>query len=677
MVHPRLMAHLAILLHMHQPDYRHPETGVPIMPWARLHGLRGYRDVAVELTEADIDLTVNLVPSLLDQLLAYAGGRSDRHLELTERPASDLRPAEIEEIRRTFVTGHPTMIEAHSAYRTLASRVSSGDRMSVTSVRDLQVWGTLSWFGATAVRDFPVLGDLRRKGAGFTEADKRAMLDVQRAVLDQLPGQYRRLAEAGRLSTSPYYHPILPLLVDATHARRAMPHLPDEVRFRWPEDASAQLRLARERMHEVFGVRPVGLWPSEGSVSPEVVELAAAAGFRWLATDEEVLFRSDRAGSVRPGPWDLGSGMVGFFRDHGLSDRIGFQYARWEPADAVADLVGTAAARAGDGVLTLALDGENPWEAWADAGHEFRQRLYDALRTGPVRAITLDAASERAPVGRVRHLHTGSWIGADFNIWIGHPDDRAAWRLLAAAREAIEAAPPSPQRSLAEERIYPAEGSDWMWWYGDEFSTPFAHLFDFLFREHLRGVYRALGLTPPRELDRAIGAPTRPARVDLPTQPLRPRLEPEPRWVHWTGAGLLGWPAQGAMARSGRDVPQVRFGWSVGAAQQVEWLWLRVVLSEGRGGEEPGARWRLDVGALQLELPCGQAGTHARGPGIEGVVGPDDLVVRVQSGRLPPVQVPFVLAVIADDGELVRYPEQGTVTIPRPQRAPSLEWWSA
>jgi len=669
------MARLAILLHMHQPDYRHPVSGAPVMPWTRLHALRGYRDVPLEVLEQDVDVTINLVPSLLDQLLACADGVTDPHLELTRIPARELRPEQAADIRRTFVCGHPAMVEAHPRYMALRERNRSADRLPVDALRDLQVWSTLAWFGATAVRDHPVLEQLRRKGSGFDEADKEAMLAVQAAVLTEVPQILRRLAShhPGRISTSPYYHPILPLLVDTAHARRCMPDLPDDPGFRHPGDASLHLRLARERMAEVLGVAPRGLWPSEGSVSPEVVELARAEGFRWLATDEEVLSRSTTVGPHRSGPWDLGGGMIGYFRDHQLSDRIGFQYARWSPADAVADLLGAATSRAHGGVLLIALDGENPWESWADAGWEFRRRLFEQLRRGPLQAITLDEAAEYTPVGRVRELHTGSWIGADFRIWIGHTDDRTAWRHLAEAREAIEAEPDPERRRAALDQLLPAEGSDWMWWYGDEFDTPFSALFDQLFRERLRRVWEVLGRRPPEALDRRIGGADAP-RVTPPLQLLDPRLEPEPRWIHWAGAGQVRWPALGSMARGGGDAPAVSYGWSVSGRGTA--LWLRFELGEARSREDIGAHWTVEIDRRRLVLPAASAGARISVDGLDGVLGPRDLVVRAPVARLPADEVPFALSLSGSDGVHVRYPASGCVSVPRPPGSLALAWWT-
>lgn len=669
------MTQLAILLHMHQPDYRHPETGRPVMPWARLHALRGYRDVPVEVLENDVSLTVNLVPSLLDQLMDYAAGARDEHLDLTERAAASLSPEEIDRVRSTFIAGHPAMIQAHPAYEVLRRRVQGGDALGHSALRDLQVWSTLAWFGATALRDFPALGELQRKGAGFSEAEKAAMLAIQRKILEEIPGLFARLAKAGRLSASPCCHPILPLLVDTAHARRCMPQLPDEVAFRWPEDAALHLRLARDRFAEVFGVAPLGLWPSEGSVSPEVVKLAGEAGFRWLVTDEEVLHRSDRDGARNLGAWDLGHGVRGFFRDHELSDRIGFQYARWNAEDAVADLLG-GAARRGEGTVVIALDGENPWEAWADAGAAFRAQLFDALKKGPHRAVSLDEAALAPPVGVVHRLHTGSWINADFHIWYGHADDRAAWRRIAAARAAVEAAP-EPRRSAALRRLLPAEGSDWMWWYGDDFSTPFAPVFDQLFREHLRGVYRTLGVEAPADLDVPIGKGAAPPELILPTGPISPRLEAHPRWLHWYGAGEVIWPPQGAMARVGRTLPRVRFGWSHDEGGEIQALWLRIGADPGRVGVDASAQCRLQIGALNVTFPCAAVGTLHSEPGVEVLVGQAEVVVRLEARRLPFEQIPLALSVVGKEGVRARFPDDGSVWIPRPPAHARLSWWAA
>ena len=579
------MGHLAILWHLHQPDYRDPTTGRPVMPWTRLHALRGYRDLAVETVRDEVSVTLNLVPSLLDQLLWYAGGGDDDHLALTRTPAADLSALERDQVRRTFVCGNGAMIRCQPAYHQLAVRNQHATSLSKADLQDLQVWSTLAWFGATALHDHPELVALREKGQGFDASDKAVMLAAQAQILADLPLQLAALRDSpASLSTTPYFHPILPLVINNAHAQRCMPGVPD-MGFAWASDARLQLTRARERYEEVLGIRPQGCWPSEGSVSPEAVELIRDAGFSWFATDEGVLARSQRTAGPNNGSWDV-SGVRGFFRDRDLSDRIGFDYARRDPQEAATELLMTAAKRAGDGVITIALDGENPWEAFPDAGAAFRTALHRGLREGPVRGITFDTAATLPSVGRIGRIHTGSWINADFGIWYGHEEDRTAWRMLAEARAAAEA---DPERGPAAiEALLPAEGSDWMWWYGDEFSTPFSGTFDALFRAHVRAAWAALGRAHPEELDRPIKAPDAP-RVTPPLRLLDIGDERALLWASWLGAGVIRFP-QGAMAHGRRLLTELRYGWSESGT-----LWVRLDLDPDLGG-----RWELLSGGQRV-----------------------------------------------------------------------------
>ncbi len=611
-------------------------------PWVRLHALRGYRDLCADIVRDEVPCTVNVVPSLLDQLDWYANGGDDPHAELVARSADVLAPPEIAEIRSTFVAGNHAMIAASPHWARLAARVRGGDLLDIADLRDVQVWSVLAWFGSTARRDFPVLDALRAKGMGFSEDDKHAMIAVTRAIFAEYPKRFADVAKVGSLSTSPYFHPILPLLVNTAHARRCLPHLSDEddAGFAFPDDARLQCARARERVGKITGTPPIGLWPSEGSVSPEVVEIAASVGFRWLCSDEGVLARSDGDRATRAGGWDLGHGMTGFFRDHELSDRIGFDAPRHPPGPFANTLVKDALARSRGGTTVIALDGENPWEAHADAGHAFREAFHRALRG---HAITLDDASKEPSVGRVRRLHTGSWIRADFGIWYGHEDDRRAWRLLADVRKAIAAAPPE-RRAAALERVLPAEGSDWTWWYGDDFDTPFLAAFDAAFRSHLRAAWQALGKEPPAVLDRPVservlGAAD--ADVTLPRLHVTARLESDPSWARWIGAGRLVPRRGSAMAHGEPVVEDVYFGLD---DEDACWLWLRFT-----GPRPAGESWHLEVDERPIDIAIGELQPDA-------IARPHAIVVRVRdhTARLQ----------LVVEGGGVRVPAHGSANLP-------------
>lgn len=564
---------VALLWHLHQPEYRDPTTGRPVMPWTRLHALRGYRDLLVESVEHDVPWTLNIVPGLWHQLLYYANGGTDEHQDLTGREADALTEAERDTIVRTFPCGNPVLRNTER-YRELEA-VLVERPPTVGELRDLMVLSTLVWTGWTARRDHVVFAELLAKGRDFSFADQQALVAAQNAVLAEFPALLQAVADAERpsISTTPLHHPILPLLIDLDFARRSVAR-PPAAQFARPDHALLQLTRGRAVMQAATGTDVVGCWPSEGAVCPELVPLLAEAGFRWVATDEEVLARSERTGSGEGG-WDLGSGVVGFFRDRGLSDRIGFDYARWETRAAIEDFAARAVT---SGVRLVALDGENPWEAFSDAGAAFRRGLIAHLDT---HGTTLDEAVERTPVGTVERLHTGSWIGANLEIWAGSPADHRAWQLLADTMDAVGDHPDAVDPLLA------AEGSDWFWWYGPEFDTPFAGTFDAAFRGHLAAAWRAAGLDPPDDL----AVPVEAGPVDEPARPLHPELG-EPGWF---GAGRWSPPA-GAMARGEPLV--VEFGWDVAGV-----LWLR---------GPKGTVAELDGDALELN-PAGLAvGVRAR-----------------------------------------------------------------
>jgi alpha-amylase/alpha-mannosidase (GH57 family) len=166
-----------------------------------------------------------------------------------------------------------------------------GGVFSDPELRDLIVLFNLAWIDPTFYVD-PELKRLADKGRGFTEAEKHWVLDRHLEILRGIVPLYRRLQEAGRieLSVTPYYHPILPLLLDSDSAREAMPEVQlPRARIQLPEDVDEQVGSALAAFTGAFGGPPAGMWPSEGSVSDAVVRRLPKFGLRWVASDEEVL----------------------------------------------------------------------------------------------------------------------------------------------------------------------------------------------------------------------------------------------------------------------------------------------------------------------------------------------------------------------------------------------------
>lgn len=532
--------HLAFLWHFHQPLYREPLTGRSAMPWVRLHATKGYTDLVALLADyPHMRMSINVVPSLLDQLETYAHGSvTDPALNAVRAPADGLTEAQARALLNFGFQVHwPTQVVPHARYGELLERrgqenngaVLDADvltKFSAQDYRDVQVFSTLAWMGFTLRRTEPAVVEAFAKGGNFTEDEKEAVLDVQaRAVAEVIP---RMKAAQDRdqleLTASPHYHPILPLLIDTDFARRAIAgatvaHPP----FQAPQDARAQLRMAAASHARRFGRAPRGCWPSEGSVCPELIPLLADAGFAWCATDEGILANSTVPGHpgydvTRPYRVRCEGAEVGMvFRHRELSDRIGFTYQGVpgpEAANEFLSMVQAVAAndRTGPAMVPVILDGENPWEHYPDSGEGFLRAVCEGVAGAQdITASTMSAAIDATGPGPlIEHLHSGSWIHHNLAIWGYGRDESAAWSALRHTREfllAYERVHPEVDREAhrdAWRNIYAAEGSDWFWWYGTDFSSENDAEFDRLFRLHLQAVYVAMGADVPDVLDRPV-----------------------------------------------------------------------------------------------------------------------------------------------------------------------------
>ena len=490
---------------MHQPFYKDLVRQCYVMPWAYLHGTKDYLGMPSLVEEfPEVHQTFNLVPSLLLQLEEYAKGKAqDASLELAFKPAEDLTPEERSSvIERFFPVPIRTMLQPFPRYFELYERRSDASRHSAFTdqdLRDIQVWWTLVWMDHDRRP-----ADLVQKGKEFTESDKSALRRlVQKTIRDIIP-EYRRLQDRGdiEISTTPFYHPILPLLIDST----VDGYVPVDMHF--PYDAREQLARAQYFMKERFGVVPEGLWPSEGSVSNDVALLAASLGFKWMATDEGILAKSgvdlnwDNHRRLYH-PYRRGDITV-FFRDRGLSDSIGFQYMHSSASEGAADFVRRLKEIPDGGHVVIALDGENPWDYYVNSGRDFLRRLFENIQKEPaLEAVTLSEAVQRIPSEKLDYLAPGSWASANFSIWIGHPEDHQAWSWIIRARQALMARKghvDSEKWDLAYEELLVAEGSDWMWWFGNDFSSDSDAIFDSLFRQHIGNVFHLIGLPRPEGL---------------------------------------------------------------------------------------------------------------------------------------------------------------------------------
>jgi len=580
---------------MHQPDYREPNSKRLAMPWVRLHAIKDYLDMPLTAAAHEsIKVTFNLVPSLLDQLQLYLDGGTDRHLELSRLDAQSLDSGLRLEILDTFFMGYPSsLIKPYSRYLQLHTKCVSGrgrrDRLpslfSSAEIRDLQVWSNLSWVDPL-FRDQEPVKTLYAKERHFTEEDKHALLDWQMQLIGRIVGEYRRLVDEGRIEVSftPYYHPILPLLCDTNLALEALPSLSlPSRRFAHPEDARLQISMAAEKYETLFG-RPLrGMWPSEGSVSEEVLAMMIEQGIQWSASDQEILFHSlvksgeDRQTHPLHTVYEYGPGLKLLFRDHALSDRIGFVYSGWPADRAVFDFISHLKSirerlrdRLDRTVVPVILDGENAWEYFPRDGADFLNRLYRELATDPeIETVTFSEAAQQIPAQPLSAVYAGSWINHNFRIWIGHEEDNAAWDLLGRTRDAVvrfeQEHPGFDPGKLKHvwNQIYIAEGSDWCWWYGDEHRGAYNEQFDSIFRRHLTAVYEELGLEIPVDLLRPIHGGGATSYTVLPEDILTAQIDGRvSHFYEWTGSGYFDCvKAGGAMHRTARYITGIHFAY--------------------------------------------------------------------------------------------------------------------
>ena len=547
--------HLALLWHHHQPVYRAfgvSGPGTYRFPWVRLHAIRDYFGMAELVAQhPGVHVTFNFSPALLWQLEDYIErGATDRALLLSTQPPARLGASAQQQILETFFDADwHRQIYPHRRYRELLERRTQRLPFSTQDLADLVMWFNLAWFahefrtGTVTLPDGTAASVQRfvEQGRGFSHRDIEAVLDVQQRVMASVIPLHRAMQDRGQIevAVSPFYHPILPLLVDTDRATLDRPGTTLPGRFTYPQDAEAQVATAVDFYQKRFGMAARGMWPAEGAVADCVLPLFARHGIRWIASDEGVLARSGRHGYrtedagvlCQPYRAPTPDGELSIlFRSRALSDAIGFRCHLEEPAQAAAEFVASVKDLARelrgdrDYLVPVILDGENAWGSYRDDGRPFLHALYGALAEDvEIKTVTVseylegNAARRLAahPTGEqtmLYQLFTGSWIdepdsvpGVDLGTWIGEPEENAAWDLLRDVRCALDrAGVDAASNPAAFEALYAAEGSDWFWWLGSDHESDADEIFDDLFRAHLRAACTAAGVEPPPGLDRHI-----------------------------------------------------------------------------------------------------------------------------------------------------------------------------
>ena len=740
---------VVFLWHMHQPFYTDLWSGNISMPWVRLHASKSYNDMAAAIEKNPVNLAVNFTGSLLTQLRWLASGWTDALYDTARKPVDSL-----EENERAFVVDNSffvnteTMIKPNPRYRELwekrrgqnwRSGADVHSEFTNVELRDMLMCFHLAWMGWDARKKFPQIAEIEERGWDYTETDKDTVLDIGMEIAGKVLDRYRALSEKGivEITASPFAHPILPLLVDTDAARRAMPstRLPEP--FRYPKDANKHIQLAVNLHRDVFGTEPVGMWPSEGSVSPEIIPLLAENGFRYLVTDEGILKRSEgvpihsyshyNTYVVQHGEHEVKA----LFRDTKLSDMIGFDYSKVSEEDAAADMMqrlndiaASTGAWESPGVVTIALDGENAWENYANGGEFFLEKLYSGMNESkrmepvqPSKWLEIDP-----PRQKITKIHSGSWIRSDYSVWIGEEEENDAWEELLETRrdfdEIFESSTKPDEsesvgavgcvasfvsnfgRILAQAELAAAEGSDWFWWFGDDFASDNDDEFDRLFRLHLANVYKFMGRPVPERLSESILRP-HPVKADYePVAFLRPTIDGRTTdFYEWNDGGMYTVKSVGgAMYTREIYLEKIYYGFD-----QYRWF-LRLDRRETAWCDDECGEEVLnpdgviiegdvgDIGKFRIEIPA----RKAESPPIRLYL-PDrnhpelltplakasvdkcmEILIPFKSLNLKPGTVVGFTVMIEKSGrELVRYPSTGFLKFVVPDKDFEREMWSA
>ncbi len=524
--------HLSFLWHMHQPYYKDDLSTLIKMPWVFLHAIKDYYDMAWYVERFNkIKGTFNLVPSLLVQLKEY----EDFHVndELLNAIRKDVDFLSIEEkiylIEYLFFSNEENCINSFRRYKELFDKrkrykdfKDAANAFLNKEFLDLEVLFLLSWCGEYLKRNDPLVKFLIEKGENFTHEDKISLLKRLSNFIKEILPLYKRLKEEKKIeiSTTPFYHPIEPLLFDPNNAVISNPSTPlPNNPISLKEDGILHIKKAIEYYEKEFGKKPIGFWPAEGSVSYEFLEELSKEGIIWACTDEEILYKTIKAFRKE----DIykknrlhfkESDIYLFFRDRTLSDLIGFSYSGWDEDRAVDDFI-RRLREIYEGCenscnVNVILDGENAWEHYRNNAFYFFDKLYKSIEANEwIECSFFDEIVKNKEIEEheLYNLVPGSWINGDFRIWMGHEEKNRAWELIYDTKRDFEKLKGRFEKSLLEKiekEFMIAEGSDWFWWYGDDHFTVQKEEFDALFRKHLMNIYALMGETPPQKLLKSI-----------------------------------------------------------------------------------------------------------------------------------------------------------------------------
>jgi len=535
---------------MHQPWYIDSFIQEFEMPWVFLHAIKDYYEMPWLVSRyKKIKATFNLVPSLIKQLQIYSENPSScKFLNLSKKDVDKISNTEKDYLLKILFSANlATMIKPIPRYFQIYQKYMTTKNLSNQDFLDLQVLFLLSWTGNYLRENNQYIKALLEKGKNFTQAEKEKLINVLLDFLKEIIPYYKKLENEGRIeiTTTPYYHPILPLLLNTESAKESKPDISlPKITANFKEDAVYHLKSALDEYKNIFDKNPNGLWPAEGSLSNQTLDLFIEHKIKWTATDEDVLYNS--TGKRDKYKIYKYKDIYLFFRDRYLSDSIGFRYQNMDEKDAVDDFISHLKSIYNSSqhcqVVSVILDGENAWEFYKNNGKDFFSRLYfEISHQRWIECITFSEVLEKnVEIENLESIKAGSWIYGNFTTWIGHPEKNTAWEYLSETRSFLESEKENDLYKKAIEYIYIAEGSDWFWWYGDDHFTIYADKFDLLFRSNLMKVYDVLGKKPPAKLSKPIKQTFKQPVIKKPKNYITPTIDGKiTNYFEWLFSGEI------------------------------------------------------------------------------------------------------------------------------------------
>ena len=585
---------IAFYWHMHQPVYQLSPESDYLMPWVRLHAVKDYLDMLLLADKfKNLKLNFNLVPVLLDALIDYGENEyHDIHSRLTVTDIDDLTDDDKEFILSNFFDANfHSMILPNSEYNRLLQKYQSTSEndiniFSAQEYSDLMALFNLVWIDSSFKNMYPELKKLIKKGKNYSLSDRIKIIEIHREIIRQIIPTYKKFADQGKIeiTTSPYYHPIVPIMLDIKDVKKTSTNdLPGNLKMEL--DAKMQTEMALDRIEELFGVRPKGIWPSEQCVSAKELDLFKNLGLKWTISDEGILANSINFEFVRDfrgyleDPYHLlksyryKNGLDIIFRDSVIPNLIGFEYPNHDPEKAANDLYDRIKSAQHkllsspdeNHLLTIAMDGENCWENYTHDGATFLETIYGLIENDPtLETVLISDYLEKDTPKPLNKISSGSWVNRNFKLWIDEPLKNLAWTYLKQVREDfsnyVKKNPINPNIEAARKELFICEGSDWFWWYCEPNNSGRDNIFDYIFREHLKNIYLYLGLEPPEYLDTpllsAISKPSRYPKGEF-TPVIDGKTKDDESWLN---AGCISIP-DGPVLKEDKFYDRICFGY--------------------------------------------------------------------------------------------------------------------